>query len=88
MAITTAFANFRATVDAAAKAALAPGATPAPVHVPGLSGEAPGELKRQLPGSLFELTDGTFVMVPRPPLTAGYGLYLGPVIRPSDQIWP
>ena len=48
MTITTAFANFRAAVDAAVKAALAPGATPAPVHVPGLSGEAPGELKRQL----------------------------------------
>ena len=68
MTITTALANLRAAVDAAVKTALAPGASPAPVLAPGLSGAAPGELKRQLPGSLFELADGSFVMVP---LTGG-----------------
>ena len=64
MGLHAALAAFKAAVDTAVKAAVAPGAAPDPVQVPGLSGESTAEQKRQLPGSLLELLDGSVVMVP------------------------
>ena len=64
MGLHAALAAFKAAVDTAVKAAVAPGAAPDPVQVPGLSGETTAEQKRQLPGSLLELLDGSVVMVP------------------------
>ena len=64
MGLHAALAAFKAAVDTAVKAAVAPGAAPDPVQVQGLSDESAAEQKRLLPGSLLELHDGSVLMVP------------------------